>query len=96
MTLNHRQHHGPFHGTHQGQRTAEATDFIQLDAHHCRACWKCIEACREGVIGKISFLVHKHAVISNPEKCRGCLRCTKVCENQAITALTRPANTSKR
>jgi 2-oxoglutarate ferredoxin oxidoreductase subunit delta len=88
--------HGLHHGIHHSQQMSETTDFIQLDIRRCRACWKCIKVCKEGVIGKIDILVHKHAVVRNPERCRGCLRCANVCENQTITELERPANTSKR
>jgi 2-oxoglutarate ferredoxin oxidoreductase subunit delta len=62
-----------------------ATEYIYLDTAKCKACWKCIEACPNGVIDKVNLPFHKHARISCPEHCKGCLKCAKVCSQQAIT-----------
>jgi 2-oxoglutarate ferredoxin oxidoreductase subunit delta len=63
-----------------------STMYIYLDSHRCRACWKCVESCPRGVIGKIDLLFHKHAGIRNAAKCKGCLKCVKACPQQAIVA----------
>ena len=63
------------------------TAHIYLDVHKCRACWKCVEACPRGVIGKLDLPIHKHARISSPGECKGCLKCVKACPEQAILAL---------
>jgi NAD-dependent dihydropyrimidine dehydrogenase PreA subunit len=63
------------------------TGFIRLDTHSCRACWECIEACPQGVIGKIALPFHKHARIDHAENCKGCLACVKACPHLAITVL---------
>ncbi len=62
------------------------TGYIRLDTHLCRACWKCVETCPRGVIGKINLPFHKHAHINKPDGCKGCLKCVKVCPQEAITA----------
>lgn len=63
-----------------------ATMYIYLDSHRCRACWKCVESCPRGVIGKVDVLFHRHARIDNAAKCKGCLKCVKACPRQAIFA----------
>jgi MinD superfamily P-loop ATPase len=60
------------------------TGHIQIDAHKCKACWKCIEVCRNNVIGKINLPFHKHVHVNHPECCKGCQRCLKVCPENAI------------
>ncbi len=64
------------------------TEYISLNSHLCEACWQCIEACPNSVIGKIDMPFHKHARIENPDKCQGCRKCIKVCPQQAITAFS--------
>ena len=64
------------------------TDFIELTTSNCKACWKCIESCPEKVIGKVSFLAHKHVILKNPKNCIGCLKCIKVCEYNAYKSIT--------
>jgi ferredoxin len=63
----------------------DETKYIRLDRGMCRACWKCLDTCPEGVIGKISILFHKHVLIDNPERCKGCQKCLKVCPEKAIS-----------
>jgi Fe-S-cluster-containing hydrogenase component 2 len=63
------------------------TDYIRLNRHLCQACWKCVEACPHGVIGKVELLFHRHARINYADDCRGCLKCVKACPNLAITSL---------
>ena len=66
----------------------KSTEYIKLDTHLCKACWECIEACPEGVIGKAGFWFHKHARIVHSEKCKGCQKCVNACSQQAITVCT--------
>jgi NAD-dependent dihydropyrimidine dehydrogenase PreA subunit len=60
------------------------TEHIRLNTKLCKACWKCIEACPEGVIGRIRIPFHKHTVIENSFACTGCLKCIKACPEKAI------------
>lgn len=52
--------------------------------HACRACWECVDACPENVIGKVSSLWHRHAVIKRAEACIGCKKCIKACRHGVI------------
>jgi ferredoxin len=61
------------------------TRFIRIDSNACKACWQCIGACQQGVIGKVDLFFHKHSHIDHADKCIGCLKCTRVCPAQAIT-----------
>jgi len=61
------------------------TKYIYLDTSKCKACWKCVEACPNGVIGKINLLFHKHAKINQPDLCKGCRKCVNACQEKAIT-----------
>jgi len=63
------------------------TRFVRLNTHNCKACWSCIIACRQGVIGKVNIIIHKHAIFRRPELCRGCQLCAKACDNNAISIL---------
>ncbi len=72
----------------------DQTRFIHLDTHKCQACWECIQACPNGVIGKVDFLRHRHARISNPDQCKGCKKCVKVCRHQAISLVSAAEKTS--
>jgi ferredoxin len=69
-------------------RKHNSTDHIYLNTHLCEACWKCIEVCPGGVIGKVEMLFHRHARIEHAGDCRGCQKCIKACPSQAIIALT--------
>ncbi len=60
------------------------TAYIAINTRLCGACWKCINACPKGVIGKAGFIFHKHARIINPGACTGCLACAKACPEGAI------------
>ena len=60
------------------------TAFIELERSRCQACWKCVEACPNGVLGKIRFFGHRHAHVSHAEACKGCKRCVRACPNKAI------------
>ena len=69
-----------------GKSKRKSTDYISLNTRLRKACWECVEACPEGVIGKVSILFHKHARIDHAEECKGCEKCVKTCPQQAITA----------
>jgi Fe-S-cluster-containing hydrogenase component 2 len=45
---------------HRTMRKA-GTDYICLEPGKCQACWECIEACPNGVIGRVNLPYHKHA-----------------------------------
>jgi NAD-dependent dihydropyrimidine dehydrogenase PreA subunit len=68
-----------------GHQHAVATDYVALDRRRCEACWECIDACRNGVLGAVSFGPHRHAVVRRPEECTGCMACVKACEAGALT-----------
>jgi 2-oxoglutarate ferredoxin oxidoreductase subunit delta len=72
---------------HHRDKSRTRTKFVRLDTQKCQACWKCLEACKNGVIGKIDLIIHKHAILRNPESCKGCLKCVKVCEYGAYTRI---------
>ena len=61
-----------------------STPYMLLVPHNCEACWKCVESCPKTVIGKVNFLMHKHAKIINVDACIGCMQCFNVCEYKAI------------
>ena len=65
-------------------RSHTSTKFIELDRGKCQACWKCVEACPNGVLGKIIFFNHRHARVANAEACKGCKKCVDTCPNGAI------------
>ena len=72
-----------------------ATPYIALKVRHCTACWKCVEACPQKVIGKVSFFFHKHAIVQNSDECIGCMKCFKVCESQAILKVNKAQQKQK-
>ncbi|MDE6305779.1 MAG: 4Fe-4S binding protein [Muribaculaceae bacterium] len=49
-----------------------------FSSRRCTACWKCVEACPQQAIKKVSFLWHKHA-IPTYRNCIGCNVCVKAC-----------------
>jgi 2-oxoglutarate ferredoxin oxidoreductase subunit delta len=56
------------------------TGHVWANTQNCKACWECINACREQVIGKVSFLWHKHVVFKNSGNCIGCKKCVQICQ----------------
>lgn len=72
----------------RGIQARSKTEYVRLDSKECKACWKCIEACPDGVFGKINILVHKHAKVVNRARCTGCRKCVKACEYGAIKPVT--------
>jgi 2-oxoglutarate ferredoxin oxidoreductase subunit delta len=63
------------------------TAHILINPKQCDACWKCIETCPNDVIGKVSFLWHKHIVIQNGDSCSGCKKCIKTCSNEVFFSI---------
>lgn len=61
-----------------------ATRYIRLNNRRCRACWKCIEVCRNKVIGKVEVFHHRHAHVDNSGSCKGCGACVRACPQGAI------------
>jgi ferredoxin len=68
-------------------RRARGTDHIEVDTRPCEACGRCVEACREDVLGLVGFWFHHHVKVEDPGRCRGCLRCVRACEHGALRAL---------
>lgn len=60
------------------------TKYIELDRSKCQACWKCVEACPNGVLGKLIVFIHRHARVDHAEACKGCKKCVDSCPNDAI------------
>jgi len=69
---------------HTRSRSRTSTKYIELDRRRCRACWKCVETCPNGVLGKIIFFNHRHARVANEQACKGCKKCVDSCPNGAI------------
>jgi 2-oxoglutarate ferredoxin oxidoreductase subunit delta len=69
----------------RAEHPRRATDFITLDTGACEACWECVEACPNEVLGRVSMLFHKHAKVVDSAACTGCLKCVRVCEAGALT-----------
>ena len=55
------------------------TKYVWANHQKCAACWACIDSCPKQVIGKVSFLWHKHIVIKNAGNCTGCKKCIQIC-----------------
>ena len=62
----------------------DSTKYIRLNTSLCKACWMCVQACPNDVIGQVDLPIHKHAHIDHAEKCRGCQKCVRACPNGAI------------
>ena len=65
-------------------RSHTKTMFIELNRSKCQACWKCVESCPNGVLGKVIFFKHRHARIDHAEACKGCKTCVRNCPNEAL------------
>ncbi len=66
------------------------TRFIAVDTHQCEACWNCVRACPQKVLGKVEVLWHRHVRIDHANACTGCGKCVRACEHGAITAIAKP------
>jgi NAD-dependent dihydropyrimidine dehydrogenase PreA subunit len=81
-------------GARRRQRS-RTTESVALDARACAACWKCVEACPNDVLGRVDLgRLHRHAKIAAPDACTGCLSCVRVCEAGALTRLEAEASRS--
>ncbi len=60
------------------------TKYIELNRSRCQACWKCVEACPNDVLGKVIVFNHRHARVNHAEACKGCKKCVDSCPNGAI------------
>jgi ferredoxin len=60
------------------------TKYIKLDPSKCQACWKCVEACPNHVLGKAILYKHRHAHVDHADACKGCKKCVCICPNKAI------------
>jgi Fe-S-cluster-containing hydrogenase component 2 len=69
--------HNPF-GRHA------ATKYIRVRTRFCEACWNCLDACPNQVLGKIEIGPHKHVRVDKQENCKGCKKCVLACPHQAI------------
>ncbi|MDE5927632.1 MAG: 4Fe-4S binding protein [Duncaniella sp.] len=49
-----------------------------FSSRKCVACWKCVDACPRHAIRKVSFLWHRHVVVTRG-LCIGCNLCVKAC-----------------
>lgn len=63
------------------------TEYIELNTRNCEACWECVEACPNQVLGKLQVLSHKHVRVVNADNCAGCGLCAFACEHDAIRLL---------
>lgn len=72
----------------RNNRGQTRSKYIQLDTRKCKACWKCVEACPNNVIGTVNLPWHKHALIINSDNCSGCTKCIKACEFMAISKIS--------
>ncbi len=71
-----------------GRHRRISTPYLDLDRSRCQACWCCVAACPEAVLGKVEFLSHKHAVVDRGDRCTGCGSCLKVCKSGALSGRT--------
>lgn len=69
-------------------REHKHTAFVQLDTRNCNACWACLAACPNKVIGRVNLPWHKHALLLETTKCTGCKKCVKACKHNALTKRT--------
>jgi len=71
------------------RRRGKTTKFISFNSHNCEACWKCVEACTQNVLGKIEVFNHRHACIDEPDNCTGCRKCVNACGFNALSYINR-------
>jgi Na+-translocating ferredoxin:NAD+ oxidoreductase RNF subunit RnfB len=69
---------------HTRLRSHTNTKYIELNRGKCQACWKCVELCPNGVLGKVIFFGHRHAHVTHADACKGCKKCVNGCPNHAI------------
>lgn len=71
---------------HFNSQHHKETPYIRVNTSRCKACWNCVNACPQGVLGKVDIPFHHHVRIVQAEKCTGCLLCFDACLHQAILA----------
>jgi Fe-S-cluster-containing hydrogenase component 2 len=67
-----------------------ATKYIKISTGLCEACWSCLEACPNQVLGKIEIGPHSHIHVDRQENCKGCKKCVLACPHAAIEYVYRP------
>jgi len=65
------------------------TPFVHIDTSLCLACWKCVEACPQQVLGQARLFRHQHVHVDRARLCKGCRKCVRTCPNQAIQPVQR-------
>jgi NAD-dependent dihydropyrimidine dehydrogenase PreA subunit len=65
------------------------TKYVQIDTHLCQACWICIDACPQHVLGKIDLKFHRHVRVDHADACKGCLACVRACPQGAVKSRAR-------
>ncbi|AET69313.1 hypothetical protein Desor_3863 [Desulfosporosinus orientis DSM 765] len=63
------------------------TAHIMIDSSLCKACWKCLQVCKNDVLAKVNLPFHKHIKITRGNNCTGCFLCTAECNFGAITKI---------
>ncbi|MBN1430724.1 MAG: 4Fe-4S binding protein [Anaerolineae bacterium] len=66
-----------------------STKYVSMDTSKCKACWACIDECKNGVFRKVNLPFHKHVAIANAENCNGCRRCIATCPNGVFEPIVR-------
>ncbi len=65
---------------------------IVLNRDKCKACYLCIDACPNKVLGadeNVNALGYYPMAVNHPEKCVGCAICARVCPDIAIEKVYR-------
>jgi 2-oxoglutarate ferredoxin oxidoreductase subunit delta len=57
------------------------TGHVWANTKLCKACWDCVGACPRQVVGRVSFLWHRHIVFIAPGNCTGCKKCVEPCRH---------------
>ncbi len=66
------------------------TRYIRLSPHDCQACWTCVAACPQHVLGKVEIGSHRHAHVDHADACKGCKTCVRACPHHAIEYTYQP------
>jgi len=68
-----------------------ATKYIQVNTRFCEACWSCLDACPNQVLGKLEMGPHRHIRVDRQENCKGCKKCVLACPHNAIEYVYLPS-----
>lgn len=68
----------------RGRAKRTRTPHVVLNRSLCEACWRCVAACPQSVLGRVDFLSHKHAVVDSADDCIGCGACVRACSSGAL------------